>query len=171
MAYRKIEVGTKNDAVIRVLRGERLTDVAREMGVNRNSVSLWIHRAMQAIKRDLKSNRKPLSRKRNKQAEKLQKLKDLVHKKEMTIKRLQASLKTSQGEPRPSRCSRCGCERFYKNGLVRLQLENLLKIMRNGTARKIPVQKFVCVNCGHATHLEGPTALYYWAVSSAKGNS
>jgi transposase-like protein len=54
MAYRNIGVETKVDAVSRVLRGDRVTVVAREMELDRNSLSLWVSRAREAMRTGMK---------------------------------------------------------------------------------------------------------------------
>jgi predicted nucleic-acid-binding Zn-ribbon protein len=93
---------------------------------------------------------------------KFRKLQEKVERQEKTIGAMRESLRTSEEGPVPEKCPVCGCTRFYRNGLVMMELERLLGVRLNGANRKIPVQKFICVNCGKGTHLEGPAALYHW---------
>ena len=171
MSYRKISAGTKMEAVIRAFRGESVTAVASEIGVTRNSVARWIHKAKEAMRKCLELN----GENRNGQKQclpdeswELQKLKKVVREQRKETKRLRASAGKRSEEPRPGKCPRCECERFYKKGFVKVRLRTLLKTWRNGPHDKVPVQMFVCVNCGYATHLEGPGALYHWVVGQVK---
>ncbi|MDD5556217.1 MAG: hypothetical protein PHN82_03090 [bacterium] len=68
MAYRKIGPGEKVQAVIRVFGGESLLVVARDLGVSRNSVSLWIRRAKEAMRREFTVRRKGGAGGRNRKA-------------------------------------------------------------------------------------------------------
>lgn len=56
MAYRKIDIETKVDAVSRVLRGGKVTAVAREMELDRNSLANWVFRAVTAMRSGMKRN-------------------------------------------------------------------------------------------------------------------
>ncbi|MDD5556216.1 MAG: hypothetical protein PHN82_03085 [bacterium] len=94
-------------------------------------------------------------------------LRAIIAEQRRTIRRLEAALKKQPGEPVPARCARCGCEKLYKNGMTSIHLKRILNIDRNGFEYRIPVQKFVCVNCGAGAHLKGPPALYHWIVRIA----
>jgi len=171
MSYRKIGGDTKMEAVIRVLRGERLTAVADEMRINRNSLSSWLCRFNEVMKKSFKSRKRRGAGQQGELLGELKMMKDLVARQQDTIERLRDSTERGQEGPRPEKCVKCGCERFYRKGFIQLQLGTLLNMQRNGLQDKIPVQKFVCVNCGHATHLKGPVALYHWVISKVKLSS
>ncbi|MEJ2746277.1 MAG: hypothetical protein P8123_11440, partial [bacterium] len=85
---------------------------------------------------------------------------------EKTIAEMRNSLKASVEAPVPEQCPACGCIRFYKNGMGKASLERLLKTQPNAGNQIVPVQKFICVNCGCSTHLEGPPALFHWVAES-----
>ena len=53
MVFRKISVDTKIMAVSRVLRGDRVTAIAREMRLDRNSLALWVWRAVETMRAEL----------------------------------------------------------------------------------------------------------------------
>ena len=168
MSYRKIGGDTKMEAVIRVLRGERLTAVADEMGINRNSLSSWLCRFNGVMKKSFKARKRRGAGQQGELLDELKIMKDLVARQQNTIERLRDSTERGREGPRPERCMKCGCERFYRNGFVKLQLGNLLKLRRNGFIDKVPVQMFSCVNCGYNTHLEGPVALYDWVINNGR---
>ncbi|MDP8248269.1 MAG: helix-turn-helix domain-containing protein [Candidatus Tritonobacter lacicola] len=167
MAYRKIKADTKMEVVIRVLRGESMTAVASEIGTTRNSIARWLHKAEETMRKCLElngANQNGQKQGRPDESLELQKLRKVIRKQWKEIKRLRTLAEKCREGPRPAKCPKCGCVRFYKKGLIQLQLGTLLKIRRNGLQDKIPVQLFACVNCGHATHLEGPSSLYHWAI-------
>ena len=171
MSYRRIRANTKMDAVIRVLRGESVTEVAIEIGTDRSSIARWIRKAEEAISKCLECNGNNQNEHRQVRPEEtaeLLKLKKTVKEQRKQIKRLRALVEERREGPHPTKCTKCGCERFYKKGFIQLQLRTLLKMQRNCLQDKIPVQKFACVNCGHATHLKGPVALYHWVISKVK---
>lgn len=162
MAFRRIAVETKVEAVRRVLRGEHVTTVASELSIDRNSLAIWVRRALDLMRLSLQ--RKKVERKMVAAPgeTKFRKLKEKIERQEKTIETMRESLRTSEEGPTPEKCPACGCVRFYKNGLIMMDLERLLGVKLNGANRKIPVQKFICVNCGKGMHLEGPAALYHW---------
>lgn len=163
MAYRKIDVDTKLNAVTRVLRGERAAAVARGMGLDRNSLSLWLKRAAGAIRRDLGEGAAHGGRGASRA---IQKLRGRDARQRRLIRKLSESLRRMKEGPMPVRCERCGCARFYRNGFVLMDLENILGGRLNGANRKVPVQKYSCVNCGGGVHLRGHLALYHWVAGS-----
>lgn len=162
MAFRRIAVETKVEAVRRVLRGEHVTTVSAEMSIDRNSLAIWVRRVLDSMRSSV--DRKKVERKKVvvRSEARFRKLKDRVERQDKTIDTMRESLRALEEGPVPEKCPACGCARFYKNGLIMMDLERLLGTKLNGSNRKIPVQKFICVNCGKGTHLEGPAALYHW---------
>jgi hypothetical protein len=170
MSYRKIAVDKKAEAVKRVLRGEMATAVAADLGIDRNSLAIWVRRATEAISLNLgrkKRERKP-AREGTKScsAAQLARLKEKIARQEKKIAEMRDSLRSSVEAPMPERCPACGCLRFYRNGIGKVYMERLLGKKSSGANQAIPVQKFICVNCGGSTHLEGPPALFHWVTES-----
>jgi transposase-like protein len=173
MAYRKIAMDKKAEAVKRVFRGEMVTAVAEDMGIDRNSLSSWVRRALNAIHSNLerkKREKKPgRERTRSGSVAQLTKLKEKIARQEKKIAEMRDSLRSSVEAPVPERCRACGCMRFYKGGIGRMHLERLLGKKISGANQIIPVQKFTCANCGSSTHLDGPPALFHWVTESYRG--
>jgi hypothetical protein len=170
MAFRKIGINTKVTAVTRVFCGEHASEVAAEMNLDRDSVAAWRRRAIAAIRACFESSGDNERLRCPRSAELLQGSRKHISER----KRLLPAVKASQGkrmsEPVPGRCSRCGCEKWYRNGIAWIELEYLLKHRCNDGGLRIPVQKFRCAHCGRGTHLQGPQALYRW-VSTARGTA
>jgi len=166
MPYRKIRVEAKVEAITRVFRGERVTAVAAAMGIDRNSLAMWVWRAHNSIRSNLERKRAGRNGRVVNGAAQLNKLREKIARQEKSIKTMRDYLRVSMEGPVPARCVKCGCTRFYKNGFFTMGMEHLLGVRLNRANRKIPVQKFICVNCGIGTHLEGATALYHWVTGS-----
>ena len=164
MAFRRIDVETKVEAVRRVLRGEHVTSVAEAMSIDRNSLAIWVRRVVDSMRSSFQRKRDDRRRAVTHGEAKFRKLQDKLGRQGKAIDTLKESLRKSEEGPIPEKCPACGCARFYRNGLIIMELEHLLGTRLNGANRKIPVQKFICVNCGKGTHLEGPAALYHWVM-------
>jgi hypothetical protein len=165
VTYRKIRVEDKVAAVKRVLWGESVSSVATAMGVCRNSLAVWVRNADSAMRSTLGARKQTGRRKARGDNVRLRKLKAKIAQQEQTIKAVCHYLKISIEGPVPSPCARCGCARYYKNGFFMIDIAHLLGKSLHGKERKIPVQKFVCVNCEKSTRLDGPAALFHWATS------
>ena len=172
MSYRKIAVDKKAEAVKRVLRGEMTTAVAADLGIDRNSLSLWVRRALDALRSNLERKKREKKHARewstSNNVALVSRLREKITRQERAIAEMHDSLRLSVEAPVPERCPACGCVRFYKNGMGKVYLERLLGKRLNGANQIIPVQKFVCVNCGGSTHLDGPPALFHWVTESYK---
>jgi len=171
MAYRKIGIDTKLQAVMRVFRGDRVTAVAREMSLDRNSLASWMWRATKAVRANLEKKKTGADLNDMKRAGLLKGLRNRIVRQRASIKELQHSVNRLREGPSPVRCPACGCTRFYRNGSVMMELGNLMGLKMNGANRKIPVQKFSCVNCGKGVHLQGPPSLYHWVTGVEKWGS
>jgi transposase len=165
MTYRKIKVEDKIQAVKRVFWGEGVSSVAADMGVGRNSLAVWVRKADTAM-RSILGRKQAGKRRATSDGAQLKRLRAKIARQEKTIKTVCHYLKMSLEGPVPSRCLKCGCARFYKNGFFMIGIAHLLGECFYGGGRKIPVQKFVCVNCGKSTRLRGSAALFHWATSN-----
>jgi len=174
MPYRNIKIGAKVKAVKRVFTGERMNAVADAMGIDRNSLAMWVRRVYRSVRSSLE--RKNAGRNGNVVtcAAQLNKLRRKIARREQTINAMRGCLRVSQDGPVPERCVKCGCTRFYRNGFCMVGMEHFLGVRLNSKNGKIPVQKFTCVSCGNSAHLEGPAALYHWVTAhhgSKRGKS
>lgn len=162
MTYRKIRTEDKIEAVKRVLWGESVSSVATAMGVGRNSLAVWVRNADAAMRSILGRKQAGVRRTRSDGA-RLKRLRAKIAQQEKTIKTVCHYLKMSVEGPVPSRCVKCGCARFYKNGFFMMEIAHLIRESFHGGAHKVPVQKFVCVNCEKSARLGGAAALFHWA--------
>jgi hypothetical protein len=124
--------------------------------------------------RSILERKQPSKRKTVRNGLQVKRLKARLTQQAEIIKTVCHYLKMSVEGPLPSRCVNCGCTRFYKNGFFKIGIANLLGECFHNSERKVPVQKFVCVNCDKSARLEGPAALFHWAVSNSgleMGNS
>ncbi len=169
MTYRKIDLAAKVKAVRRVLGGERMNAVANAMGINRNSLALWVWRVHRSMRLSLeRKNSGGNGNNGNNMvtvAMQLNKLKEKMARREKTINAMRNRLRMFKEGPAPTYCVKCGCTRFYKNGFCMVGMEHLIGVKRGKENGKIPVQKFTCVNCGNGAHLDGPVALYHWVTA------
>ena len=164
MAFRRIDVETKVEAVKRVLRGEHVTSVADAMSIDRNSLAMWVRKVLDSMRSSFQRKKEARKKIVMHGEAKFRRLQEKLDRQEKTIGALRESLRRSEEGPVPEKCPTCGCAKFYRNGLIMMDLEHLLGARLNGANRKIPVQKFICVNCGKSAHLEGPAALYHWVM-------
>jgi len=169
MPYRKIMVEAKVEAVTRVFRGERVTAVADAMGIDRNSLAMWVWRAHSSMRSSIERKKAGRNGRVVSGAAQLKKLREKIARREKTIQTMRDYLRVSLEGPVPARCAKCGCARFYRNGFCMMSMEHLLGVRLNSANRRIPVQKFTCVSCGAGARLEGPAALYHW-VTASKGS-
>ncbi len=165
MPYRKIEVDTKVAAVERVLRGEKLSYVVREMGLDRNSLSSWVRRALFSIRQGLSERRNGPAPRQVTAMVSVRAPGAPSGSAGRIEEKPERPAKAPAEGPAPERCIRCGCGRFYRNGYSMMDLGNILGVSLSNSNRKIPVQKFTCVNCGKNARLEGRRALYHWVAS------
>lgn len=170
MSYREIALDKKAKAVKRVLRGEMATAVAADLGIDRNSLALWVRRVFDAISSNLGRRKRKKKRMRDKtklrNVAQLNRLRRKIAKQEKTIAELRDSLKSSVKAPVPKRCPACGRKKFHKYGMLKISLARLFGKKLGDAKLVAQVQKFVCANCGYSTHLKGPLALFHWAMKS-----
>ena len=166
MPYRKIRVEAKVEAVTRVFRGERVTAVSDAMGINRNSLAMWVWRAHNSMRSGMERKNAGRDGRVVNGAAQLNRLREKIARQEKTIQTVRDYLRVALEGPVPSRCVKCGCARFYRNGFCMMSMEHLLGVSLNSANRRIPVQKFTCVSCGSGARLEGPAALYHWVTGS-----
>lgn len=167
MTYRKIRLEDKIEAVKRVFWGESVSSVATDMGVGRNSLAIWARSADAAV-RSILGRKQAGKRRAASGGARLKRLRARIAQQQKIIKTMCKYLRMSIEGPIPSQCAKCGCSRFYKNGFFMMDVAHLLGKSLHGRGRKIPVQKFVCVNCTKSTRLDVPAALFHWAAGNVR---
>lgn len=163
MVYRKIDSATKIQAVTRVLGGESIASASGDLGVDRDSLSLWLRKTMNALNKIFEKARTAPPHARRDRNERVRNLREnaAAHRKAFAL--LKEEMRKLARGPIPDTCPRCGCEKWYRNGFVYARLGSLLGSrvpVRN--EMKIPVQRFCCAQCAYSEHLRGPRAFYHW---------
>jgi len=153
MPYRSIDTERKVELILEHLKGARICSLAREYGVNEDSIHLWKNKVLKALSQIL-SSKTPGPRPRSR-VEILEGELEELRKKYGALSQLsQIAVSTkapSLLEERPSKCPECGSNRIWKNGTYRVSGERTsrsLKVSEKGT-----VQRFRCSDCGVKLYL------------------
>ena len=153
MPYRSIDTERKVELILEHLKGARICSLAREYGVNEDSIHLWKNKVLKALSQIL-SPKTPGPRPRPRVEILEEELKELRKKYEVLsqLSHITVSSKApSLLEERPSRCPECGASRIWKNGTYQVTGERTsrsLKVSERGT-----VQRFRCSHCGIKLYL------------------
>jgi len=153
MPYRSIDTERKVELILEHLKGARICSLAREYGVNEDSIHLWKNRVLKALS-EILSPGTPGPRPRSRVEIVKEELEDLRKKYEKLSQLSQITVSSkapSLLEERPSRCPECGASRIWKNGTYRVTGERTscsLKIGEKGV-----VQRFRCSECGVKLYL------------------
>ncbi|HDL64100.1 MAG TPA: hypothetical protein ENH12_01780 [Proteobacteria bacterium] len=62
-------------------------------------------------------------------------------------------------ELRPDRCSKCGCEKIYKNGHYSVSLKRFAGYLKSNGDERVKIQQFLCPGCGNTMHQNAKTIL------------
>lgn len=62
-------------------------------------------------------------------------------------------------EMRPARCSKCGCEKIYKNGHYAVSLTRFVSYLKLNGDEQVKIQQFLCPGCGNTMHQSAKTIL------------
>lgn len=153
MSYRSIDNERKVKLILEHLKGARICSLAREYGVNGDSIHLWKNKVLEALSEVL-SPGTPGPRPRTRVEILKEKLEELQNKYERLSHISQITVSgeaSSLLEERPSKCPECGGVRIWKNGAYQVTGERTcrsLKISEKGT-----VQRFRCSECGVKLYL------------------
>ncbi|MCK4418792.1 transposase family protein [Candidatus Aerophobetes bacterium] len=153
MPYRSIDTERKVKLILEHLKGARICSLAREYGVNEDSIHLWKNKVLEALL-EILSPGTPGPRARSRVQILEEKLEGLQKKYEKLsqLSQITVSAKTpSLLEERPSRCPECGEARIWKNGTYQVTGERTsrsLKLKEKGV-----VQRFRCSECGVKLYL------------------
>jgi len=171
MADRKVKPRVATEEIRRLLGEEPISPASERADTDKAYLSEWMGRAEEAILKHLELHEIQQAEQQKWYSSEIAKLRKIVNDQSRTAKFLRVLVGKKKLEPRPEKCPRCSCVKFYKKGFINLRISTLLNIKANDMNGKIPVQKFVCVNCGYVTHLEGPSALYYWVTASVNSGN
>lgn len=153
MSYRSIDTERKVKLILEHLKGARICSLAREYGVNEDSIHIWKNKVLEALSEVL-SPGTPGSRPRSRVEILKEKLEQLQNKYEKLSQLSQIAVFSkapSLLEERPSKCPECGGVHIWKNGAYQVTGERTsrsLKISEKGT-----VQRFRCSECGVKLYL------------------
>lgn len=153
MSYRSIDTERKVKLILEHLKGARICSLAREYGVNEDSIHIWKNKVLEALSEVL-SPGTPGPRPRSRVEilkEKLEQLQNKYEKLSQLSQIVVSSKAPSLLEERPSKCPECGGVHIWKNGAYQVTGERTsrsLKISEKGT-----VQRFRCSECGVKLYL------------------
>jgi len=57
-------------------------------------------------------------------------------------------------EPKPLRCHRCGCQKIYKNGTLKINPKRFLDLLKLNKEKEVTIQKFICAYCRQSLYLK-----------------
>lgn len=160
MGYQEKPIELKFAAVKDLMKGEKVSYVARKYGVDRHMIYEWNIRAESAIKESLKP-RKPGPKKIREEIDPhlkvIERLNKLLIAKEEQIKQLEEEIielqkKARESEIRPPKCNNCGCKKVYKNGGYFVRAKNFFNLLGEDEKMRIPI--FICANCGKVVYYD-----------------
>jgi len=153
MPYHSINTERKVELILEHLRGARICFLAREYGVNEDSIHLWKNKVLGALS-EILSPGTPGPRPRTRVEILKEKLEELQNKYEKLsqLSQITVSAKApSLLEERPSKCPECGGVRIWKNGAYQVTGERTSRSLR--ISEKGTVQRFRCSECGVKLYL------------------
>ncbi len=153
MSYRSIDTERKVKLILEHLKGARICSLAREYGVNEDSIHIWKNKVLEGLS-EILSPGTPGPRPRTRVEILKEKLEELQNKYERLshISQIVVSSKTpSLLEERPSKCPECGGVRIWKNGAYQVTGERTSRSLR--ISEKGIVQRFRCSECGVKLYL------------------
>mgnify|MGYP001049405621 CR=1 FL=1 len=161
MSFKSIPVEKKIEAVSKVVSGEKIQPVAKEIGVHRSSIYIWKERALSALEEALEPHKRgPKFKHPQKTPEKIMeglkgeinRLRDCLEEKERQIYLLKHRLEPQKDNSKPARCPNCGCEKVYRNGTYKVKPKGFFDNLK---ARKEElIQFFICTYCGKSFHIK-----------------
>lgn len=161
MSFKPVSVEKKIEAVSRVVAGEKVQPVARDVGVHRISIYIWKERALSALEEALEPRKRGPKFKHSQKTfeeklkEEVDKLNTLLQDRESQIDFLVQKLKSqkSQKENLESvRCPYCGCGKVYKNGTYKKRPKGFFDNLK--PQKEVLIQRFLCPYCKKSFHIE-----------------
>ncbi len=151
MSFKPISVEKKIEAVSRVISGNKIQPVAREIGVHRSSVYTWRERALNALEQALEPRKRgpkfkhPQKTPERNLREEIDKLKACLKEKERQIYLLKQKLEPQGDDSKPVRCPNRGCEKVYRNSTYKIRPKGFFDNLK--TYKEELIQRFICPYC------------------------
>ena len=148
MGFKSISVERKIQAVSRVVSGEKVQPVAKDVGVHRTSIYIWKERALSALEEALEPHKRgPKFKHYQKTSEE-----NLREEKERQIHLLKQKIEPQKDDSKPVRCPNCGCEKVYRNGTYKIEPKGFFDNLK--THKEELIQRFICPYCGKSFHIK-----------------
>jgi len=122
LSFKLVPVQKKIEAVSRVVAGEKVQPVAREVGVHRTSIYIWKEKALATLEKALEPHKRGPKFKHSQKGleeklkEQVDKLNTCLEERESQIRFLMERLKSQKENLESIRCPYCGYGKVYKNG-------------------------------------------------------
>lgn len=158
MSFKPIPVEKKIEAVSRVISGEKIQPVAREIGVHRASVYTWRKRTLSALGKALEPRKRgpkfkhPQKTPEENLREEIDTLMGYLEEKEKQIHLLREKLEPQKDDLRLVRCPNCGCEKVYRNSTYKIKPKGFFDNLK--TRKEELIQRFICPYCGKSFHIK-----------------
>ncbi len=153
MSYRSIDTERKVELILEHLKGARICSLAREYGVNEDSIHIWKNKVLESLS-EILSPGTPGPRPRSRVEilkEKLEELQNKYKRLSQLSQIVVSSKAPSLLEERPSKCPECGGVHIWKNGAYQVTGERTSRSLKIG--EKGTVQRFRCSECGGKLYL------------------
>ena len=161
MSFKPIPVDKKIKAVSKVVSGEKIQPVAKEIGIHRSSVYIWKERALSTLEKALEPHKRGPKFKRLQKApeekirdlrEEMERLRGYLEEKERQIYLLEKKLEPQRDDSKPVRCPNCGCEKVYRNGIYEIRPKGFFDNLK--ARREELIQRFICPYCKKSFHIK-----------------
>lgn len=159
MSFKPVPVQKKIEAISRVIAGEKVQPVAREVGVHRTSIYIWKERALLALEEALEPHKRgpkfkhPQKNLEEKLKEEIDKLKACLKERESQIRFLIEKSESQESQKKnlkAARCPYCGCEKVYKNGIYKRYPKGFFDNLK--VQKEVLIQRFLCPYCKKSHH-------------------
>ena len=158
MSFKPVSIEKKIQAVSRVVVGEKVQPVARDIGVHRASIYIWKERALSALEEALEPYKRgpkfkhPQKTLEEKLRKELDKLKGYLEERDRQIHWLINRQEPQKNDSKPVRCPNCGCEKVYRNGTYKIRPKGFFDNLK--TCKEELIQRFICPYCKKSFHIK-----------------
>lgn len=169
---KNIPIEVKIEAVCKGLSGNKILPIAKEYGITRQVIYIWMDRAKECLKEGL-SYRKlgpKFKKTRLSEAEKkvlllekeIKKKVEILERKEEEIKLLEKKLEVDkENPPRPKECPKCNSKKIYKNGYTTISPKGLYDIIKDISEKIIKVPQYICGSCNAYIRTGGYNGIFF----------
>jgi len=161
LGFKPIPVEKKIEAAFRVVSGNKIQPVAREIAVHRSSIYIWKERALSALEEALEPRKRGPKFKRLQKTpeenirnlrEEIDKLRGYLEEKEGQIYLLKQKLEPRKDDSKPVRCPNCGYEKVYRNGTYEIRPKGFFDNLK--TCKEELIQRFIYPYCKKSFHIK-----------------